>query len=71
MLLRNVKILVHRLLLFFTGSLTFVNCWKVELAAKVQNVFTVAKLFALGIVILVGAYQLFLGEIIIFYGFIF
>ena len=46
------------------GSLTFINCWKVELAAKVQNIFTVAKLFALGIVILIGVYQLCKGKAI-------
>ena len=50
--------------IFFSlpGLLTFVNCWNVKRAAQVQNVFTVAKLLALGIVILIGIYQLALGK---------
>ena len=57
MILRAVFIFLS-----LVGLLTFVNCWNVKRAAQVQNVFTVAKLLALGIVILIGIYQLALGK---------
>lgn len=44
------------------GVLSFVNCWSVTLATRVQNVFTVAKLAALAIIIGGGVYYLALGE---------
>ncbi|XP_055699130.1 Y+L amino acid transporter 2 isoform X2 [Phlebotomus papatasi] len=43
--------------------LTFVNCWDVKWATKVQDVFTFAKLLALFIIIFVGAYLLFTGHV--------
>ncbi|XP_059610342.1 large neutral amino acids transporter small subunit 1 isoform X1 [Phlebotomus argentipes] len=43
--------------------LTFVNCWDVKWATKVQDVFTFAKLLALFVIIFVGAYLLFTGHV--------
>lgn len=38
--------------------ITFVNCFSVELATKVQNVFTAAKLLAIAIIIGGGVYRI-------------
>ncbi|XP_063236766.1 large neutral amino acids transporter small subunit 2 isoform X2 [Bacillus rossius redtenbacheri] len=43
--------------------LTFVNCWDVKLATRVQDVFTYAKLLALFIIIISGVVQLCKGEV--------
>merc|ERR550534_958075 len=40
------------------GLITFVNCFSVELATKVQNVFTAAKLLAIAIIIAGGMYRI-------------
>lgn len=43
--------------------LTFINCWNVNWATRVQSIFTVTKVFALAIVIIIGFIQLGKGEI--------
>lgn len=42
--------------------LTFINCWDVKWATNVQDIFTYAKLFALFLIIGVGAYLLCMGK---------
>ncbi|KAK4876187.1 hypothetical protein RN001_012609 [Aquatica leii] len=42
--------------------LTFVNCYDVKWATRVQDIFTYAKLLALFVIIAAGAYQLFNGQ---------
>ena len=49
---------------FFTGLIAFVNCYSVTAATRVQNIFTVAKLAAIAIVIGGGLYYLGLGNMI-------
>jgi L-type amino acid transporter 9 len=48
----------------FTGLIAFVNCYSVTAATRVQNIFTVAKLAAIAIVIGGGLYYLCLGNMI-------
>ncbi|XP_003741392.1 large neutral amino acids transporter small subunit 2 [Galendromus occidentalis] len=42
--------------------LTYINCRSVKLAVKVQDVFTAAKLSALGLIIFTGVYRIFKGQ---------
>ncbi|KAI6202494.1 hypothetical protein M3Y96_00954900 [Aphelenchoides besseyi] len=42
--------------------LCLINCWSVKFGTGVQNVFTVTKLFAVGLIILTGIILLFIGE---------
>ena len=44
-----------------SGLISFVNCFSVTLATRVQNVFTVAKLSAIGIIIVGGLYYIVSG----------
>lgn len=47
---------------FFSVVILFINCYSVNLATGVMNVFTTAKLIAIMIVICGGAYKLFQGK---------
>ena len=48
---------------FVVAVILFINCYSVNLATGVQNVFTAAKLVAILIVICGGAYKLAEGNI--------
>lgn len=48
--------------LFPSGLLSFVNCYSVTIATLLQNVFTIAKLTALAIIIGGGLYYLGIGN---------
>lgn len=49
---------------FLAVVILFVNCYSVNLATSVQNVFTAAKLVAILIIVVGGAYKLFEGLLI-------
>lgn len=48
--------------MYFTVLLLAINCYSVNLATGVQNVFTAAKLVAIGIVCLGGVYKFLEGS---------
>ena len=54
--------ITHPSLRLFAAFLTFVNCASVKAAARIQNVFTVIKTFALVIIIITGLVVLAQGE---------
>lgn len=42
-------------------TLLYINCYSVQLATSVQNVFTAGKLIAIGLIVCGGTYELFSG----------
>ncbi|XP_038069786.1 Y+L amino acid transporter 2-like isoform X3 [Patiria miniata] len=54
--------LVQMLAVLCLALLTFVNCWSVPWATKVQDVFTVAKVLALIVIILSGLVYICMGH---------
>lgn len=60
----RIKVKTRILLIFMSLSvvLTFINCYEVKWATKVQDIFTYAKLLALFIIIAMGVYLLSLGK---------
>ncbi len=45
------------------GFLTFINCYNVKWATRVQDVFAVTKVFALAIIVVAGLVYLFMGKL--------
>lgn len=44
-----------------TGLITVINCASVKISVLIQNIFTVGKLAAIAVIVLVGIYRMF-GE---------
>lgn len=52
----------HSVYTAFSVMILAVNCYSVNLATNVQNIFTAAKLVAIAIIVCGGAYKLILGN---------
>lgn len=50
------------IIFLLTVMILAVNCYSVNLATNVQNIFTAAKLVAIAIIVCGGAYKLILGN---------
>lgn len=55
-------IFINVCLSLLTVMILAVNCYSVNLATNVQNIFTAAKLVAIAIIVCGGAYKLILGN---------
>lgn len=45
------------------GLVTYINCISVNLATRIQNIFTASKLFAIAVIVGTGAYSLAMGHV--------
>ncbi|KAG1684573.1 b(0,+)-type amino acid transporter 1 [Nymphon striatum] len=52
------QIIIKLIAAFTVIGITYINCFSVTVATKIQNVFTAAKLFAIAIIIVGGLYQM-------------
>ena len=52
------------LCVYVSVFLTWVNCFSVRLATRIQDIFTVGKLLALGLIIVVGLVEIFKGQFV-------
>ncbi|KAG1684577.1 b(0,+)-type amino acid transporter 1 [Nymphon striatum] len=56
------QIIIKLIAAFTVIGITYINCFSVTVATKIQNVFTAAKLFAIAIIIVGGLYQMASGQ---------